>query len=134
MLGETANETYSKHPVLGLCLGWEGYRRFVEGLNSHSRYSHCLNWGFPLLQQNTVAKKQVRKERIYWLTLPDNSSSVDSSSSGQELEQGWKLKAAADAKTMEGAASWPTSHGLLSLPSDSTQDYLPRDGPTHSGL
>ena len=54
--------------------------------------------------------------------------------SEQELTQGRNMEAGADAEAMEGAAYWLASPDLLSLLSYRTQDYQPRDGPTHSGL
>jgi len=47
--------------------------------------------------------------------------------SGQEFKQGRNLEAGADAEAMRGAT------GLLGLLSYRTQDYQPRDGPTHNG-
>lgn len=120
MLGETANEPYSKCPVLWLCwklflgVGWEGYRRLIEGLNPHSRYSHCLKWGFYCCNKTHKTrwpKSKSERKGFIWLTLPD-----DSSKSGQELKKSWHLKAGADAETIEGAAYWLASSGLLSLP------------------
>ena len=54
--------------------------------------------------------------------------------SGQELKQGWNPEAGADAETMEGAAYWLDSPGLLSLSFYRTQDHQPRDSTTHNGL
>jgi hypothetical protein len=42
-------------------------------------------------------------------------------------------KAGADAEAMEGCSLLASSPGLLSLLSYKTQDYQPRDGPTHKG-
>jgi hypothetical protein len=50
------------------------------------------------------------------------------------FKQGRILEAGADAEAAEGAASWLTPHGLLSLLFYRTQDHKPRDDSTHSGL
>jgi hypothetical protein len=42
------------------------------------------------------------------------------------------LEAEAVAEAMKGSAYWLASPGLLSLSSYKTQDYQPRDGPTHN--
>ena len=83
-----------------------------------------------LMQQNTMTKKQVGKERVY---LPYTSlllfiieGSLDRNSNEaetwrQELMQGpWRR-----------AAYWLVPYGLLSLLSYRTQDCQPRDGTTH---
>jgi hypothetical protein len=42
-------------------------------------------------------------------------------------------EAGADAEAMRDLPYWLASPGLLSLLSYRTQDYQPRDGPTHKG-
>jgi hypothetical protein len=72
-----------------------------------------------LLQQNTMTKKQVGEERVYWAYT---SISLLTLKSGQELNQGRILEAGVDGEAMEGCCLLACSHALLSLLSYSTQD------------
>jgi hypothetical protein len=83
--------------------------------------------------QNIMTKKQVGEERDYsaytstLLFITKGNQDRNSHRGGtwrQELMQ----------RTWRGDAYWLASPGLLSLLSYRTQDYQPRDGPTHNGL
>jgi len=63
------------------------------------------------------------------LTLPHCCSSPKEVRTGTQAGQ----EAGADAEVMEDVTHWFVSPGLLSLLSYRTQDYQPRDGPTHKG-
>ena len=69
--------------------------------------------------QNIMTKKQVGEDRC---------SSLKEVRTGTQAGQ----EAGADSEAMEGC-SLLASSGLLSLLSYRTQDYQPRDGPTHKG-
>jgi hypothetical protein len=77
-----------------------------------------------------MTKKQVGEERVYSaytsMLLFITKEVRTGTQAGQE--------AGADAEAMEGdVLYWLASPGLLSLLSYRTQDYQPRDGPTHKG-
>jgi hypothetical protein len=81
-----------------------------------------------------MTKKQVAEERVYSaytsILLFITKEVRTGTQAGQE--------AGADAEAMEGCSllacfPWLASPGLLSLLSYRTQDYQPRDGPTHKG-
>jgi hypothetical protein len=69
-----------------------------------------------------------RKGFIHF-TLPYCCSSPKEVRTGTQAGQ----EAGADAEAMEGYSYWLASPGFLSLVSYRTQDYQPRDGPTHKG-
>jgi hypothetical protein len=70
-----------------------------------------------------MTKKQLGRKGFIWLALPYCCSS--SRKSGLELKQVTKQELI--------QRPWLASPGLLSLLSYRTQDYQPRDGPTHKG-
>jgi hypothetical protein len=81
-----------------------------------------------------MTKKQLGRKGFVQLTLPYCCSSPKEVRTGTQAGQ----EAGADAEAMEGCYllacfSWLASPGLLSLLSYGTQDYKPRDGPTHKG-
>jgi hypothetical protein len=87
----------------------------------------CLSQGFYYCT-NIMTKKQVGEERIYSAyKFPHCCSLVKEVRTGTQAGQG----AGADVEAMEGCFYWLASPGLLSLLSYRTQDYQPRDGPTH---
>jgi hypothetical protein len=78
---------------------------------------------------NIMTKKQVGEERV---SLPFHTVVHHQRKSRLEFKQVRKQK------LMQGpwrdVPYWLASPGLLSLLSYRTQDYQPRDGPTHNGL
>jgi hypothetical protein len=78
---------------------------------------------------NIMTKKQVVEERVYSaytsILLFITKEVRTGTQAGQE--------AGADAEAMEGCSLLAGSPGLLSLLSYKTQDYQPRDDPTHKG-
>jgi len=65
------------------------------------------------------------------LTLPAHCSpSLEDVRTG--VQASWNPEA--DTETVEGAAYWLASHGLLSLLSFRTHDHLPRNGTAYYGL
>jgi hypothetical protein len=66
-----------------------------------------------------VTKKQIGRKGFIQLTLPDHSPS------GQELKQGWKLKAGANAEAMEGCCLLACFTWLASLLSYRTYIHQP---------
>jgi hypothetical protein len=74
-----------------------------------------------------MAKKQLRRKGLIQLTLPYCCSSPKEVRTGIPAGQ----EAGADAEAMEGCYLL-ASPGFLSLLSYITQDYQPRDGPTHN--
>jgi hypothetical protein len=87
----------------------------------------CLSQGF--YSCTNMTKKQVGEERVYSAYTPYCCLSPKEVRTGTQAGQ----KAGADAEAMEGCSYWLASPGLLSLLSYRTQDYQPRDGPTHKG-
>jgi hypothetical protein len=77
-----------------------------------------------------MTKKQVGEERVYSayiLHIAINHQMM----SGLELKQVRKQEL--KQKPWRDALYWLASPGLFSLLSYRTQDYQPRDGPTHKG-
>jgi hypothetical protein len=95
--------------------------------------SQCLSQGFYSCT-NIMTKKQVGEERAY---LAYTSTLLFITKEVRTRTQAGQ-KAGADAEAMEGCSllaclPWLASPGLLSVLSYRTQDYQPRDGPTHKG-
>jgi hypothetical protein len=76
-----------------------------------------------------MIKKQLGKKGFIQLTLPYCCSSPRKS--GLELKQVRKQELIQ--RPWRDVPYWLASTGLLSLLSYRTQDYQPRDGPTHKG-
>jgi hypothetical protein len=74
-----------------------------------------------------MTKKQLGRKGFIWLTLPHCCSSPRKS--GLELKQVRKQELMQ--RPWRDVLYWLASPGLLSLLSYRTQDYQPRDGPTH---
>jgi hypothetical protein len=72
-----------------------------------------------------MIKKQVGEERVY------SAYTSSSRKSGLELKQVRKQELMQ--RPWRNVLYWLASTGLLSLLSYRTQDYQPRDGPTHKG-
>jgi hypothetical protein len=87
----------------------------------------CLSQGFYSCT-NITTKKQVREERVY--SAYTFHIAVDHQrKSGLELKQVRKQELMQ--RPWRDVTYWLASPGLLSLLSYKTQDYQPRDGPTH---
>jgi hypothetical protein len=79
---------------------------------------------------NIMTKKQIGEGRVYSrLTIP--YCCLSPRKSGLELKQVRKQELMQ--KPWRDVPYWLASPGLLSLLSYRTQDYQPRDGPTHKG-
>jgi len=76
-----------------------------------------------------MTKKQLGRNGFIQLTLPYCCSSWKEVRTGTQAGQ----EAGADAEPWRDVPYWLASPGLLSLLSYITQDYQPRDGPTHKG-
>jgi hypothetical protein len=76
-----------------------------------------------------MTKKQLGRKGFIQLTLPQCCSSPRKS--GLELKQVRKQELMQ--RTWRDVLYWLASPGFLSLLSYRTQDYQPRDGPTHKG-
>jgi hypothetical protein len=79
--------------------------------------------------QNIMTKKQLGRKGFIQLTFPYCCSSPRKS--GLELKQVRKQELMQ--RPWRDVLYWLASPGLLSLLSYRTQDYQPRDGPTHKG-
>ena len=78
---------------------------------------------------NIIAKKETGEERVYSAyTLLHGCSSPNEVRTGSQAGQ----EAGADVEAMEGCY-WLASPGLLSVLSNKTQYYQPRDDTTHNG-
>jgi hypothetical protein len=76
-----------------------------------------------------MTKKQVGEERVYSAYTSTLLFITKEVRTGTQTGQ----EAGADAEAWRDALYWLASHGLLSLLSYRTQDYQPRDSPTHKG-
>jgi hypothetical protein len=76
-----------------------------------------------------MTKKQVGEERVYSAYISILLLITKGCRTGTQAGQ----KAGADAEPWKDVLYWLASSGLLSLLSYRTQDYQPRDGPTHKG-
>ena len=76
-----------------------------------------------------MTKKQIGEGRVYSAYTSILLFITKEVRTGTQAGQ----KAGADAEAMEGCSLLASSPGLLSLLSYKTQDYQPRDGPTHKG-
>jgi hypothetical protein len=78
-----------------------------------------------------MTKKQVGKEKVY-------SAYTFHIAVHHQKKSGLELKQVREQELMQRSwrdvLYWLASPGLLSLLSYKTQDYQPRDGPTHRGL
>jgi hypothetical protein len=96
---------------------------FIENIKMKIVYASCLSQGFYSCT-NIMTKKQVGEEKVYsaytFILLFITKGSQDWNSSRSESRK-------------RDALYWLASPGLLSLLSYRTQDYQPRDGPTHKG-
>ena len=76
-----------------------------------------------------MTKKQVGEERVYSAYTSILLFITKEVRTGTQAGQ----QAGADAEPWTDVLYWLASPGLLSLLSYRTQDYQPRDGPTHKG-
>ena len=79
--------------------------------------------------QTSWPRSKLGRKGFIWLTLPYYCSSPRKS--GLELKQVRKQELMQ--RPLRDVLYWLASPGLLSLLSYRTQDYQPRDGPTHKG-
>jgi hypothetical protein len=76
-----------------------------------------------------MTKKQIGEERVYSAYTSILLFITKEVRTGTQAGK----KAGADAEAIEGCSLLACFAGLLSLLSYRTQDYQPRDGPTHKG-
>jgi hypothetical protein len=76
-----------------------------------------------------MTKKQIVEERVYSAYTSILLFITKEVRTGTQAGK----KAGSDAEAMEGFLYWLASPGLLSLLSYRTEDYQPRNGPTHKG-
>jgi hypothetical protein len=117
---EWGNTQRGFHPLRGQRKGGKGGKIVGE----------CLSQGFYSCT-NITTKKQVGEERVYSaytsILLFITKGSQDWNSIKQVRKQELLQRPWRD------VLYWLASPGLLSLLSYRTQDYQPRDGPTHKG-
>ena len=95
--------------------------------NPSTRLTWCLRVSIPA--QTSWPRSKLGRKGFIQLTHPYCCSSLKEVSTGNQADQ----KAGADAEAIEGWSLLAYFPGLLSLLSYRTQDYQPRDGPTHNG-
>jgi len=97
-----------------------------EGTHTHT-HTHTTILGFILLWWNTMTEEQVGDKRglfgLHFHSTVHHWRNAAGSWRQELIQKPWR-----------GIAYWLAPHGLFSLLSYRTQDYLPRDGITHKGL
>jgi hypothetical protein len=95
--------------------------------NAHGRLSDLVRVSIPA--QTSRPRSKLGRKGFIWLTLPYCCSSPRKS--GLEIKQVRKQELMQ--RPWRDVLYWLASPALLSLLSYRTQDYQPKDGPTHKG-